>query len=225
MVDGGTLWTDGRPMPADGQPARPGAAAGAGGPFGRFAQIECFDYPFYNTLDVDFYASFARLQLWPELERAVIREFVASVDVDDPAIVEIQWSGKLAPRKPRGALPHDVGGPDDDPFLRVNAYRYQDINIWKDLNCKYVLQLWRDATRSRRRTRSARRGRASSRRSTTSRRSTATATGCRSTTATRTRRTTPGRCRGRAPIAAACGSRRSAGRDRDRAAGRRRRRE
>jgi non-lysosomal glucosylceramidase len=38
-----------------------------------------------------------------------------------------------------------VGGPFDDPFLRVNAYRYQDINIWKDLNCKYVLQLWRDA--------------------------------------------------------------------------------
>ncbi|HEX5014859.1 MAG TPA: non-lysosomal glucosylceramidase [Candidatus Limnocylindrales bacterium] len=145
MVDGGTLWTDGPPMPADGWVAPPGADPAAGGPFGRFAQIECFDYPFYNTLDVDFYASFARLQLWPELERAVIREFVASVDTDDPAIVEIQWSGKPAPRKSPAALPHDVGGPFDDPFLRVNAYRYQDINIWKDLNCKYVLQLWRDA--------------------------------------------------------------------------------
>jgi non-lysosomal glucosylceramidase len=146
MVDGGTLWTDGRPMPADGWVPTPGADPAAGGPFGRFAQIECFDYPFYNTLDVDFYASFARLQLWPELERAVIREFVASVDVHDPSIVEIQWSGKPATRKCPGALPHDVGGPEDDPFLRVNAYRYQDINIWKDLNCKYVLQLWRDAT-------------------------------------------------------------------------------
>jgi non-lysosomal glucosylceramidase len=146
MVDGGTLWTDGSPIPAEGSTPPADLAAAAGGPLGRFAQIECFDYPFYNTLDVDFYASFARLQLWPELERAVIREFVASVDVDDPAVVEIQWSGKLAPRKCPGALPHDVGGPDDDPFLRVNAYRYQDINIWKDLNCKYVLQLWRDAT-------------------------------------------------------------------------------
>jgi len=145
MVDGGTLWTDGPPMPADGWVAPPGADPAAGGPFGRFAQIECFDYPFYNTLDVDFYASFARLQLWPELERSVIREFVASVETDDPAIVEIQWSGKPAPRKRPAALPHDVGGPFDDPFLRVNAYRYQDINIWKDLNCKYVLQLWRDA--------------------------------------------------------------------------------
>ena len=71
MVDGGTLWTDGPPMPADGWVAPPGADPAAGGPFGRFAQIECFDYPFYNTLDVDFYASFARLQLWPELERQV----------------------------------------------------------------------------------------------------------------------------------------------------------
>ena len=146
MVDGGTLWTDGPPMPADGWTPTPGADPAAGGPLGRFAQIECFDYPFYNTLDVDFYASFARLQLWPELERAVIREFVAAVDVHDPAIVEIQWSGKPATRKCPGALPHDVGGPEDDPFLRVNAYRYQDINIWKDLNCKYVLQVWRDAT-------------------------------------------------------------------------------
>ena len=145
MVDGGTLWTHGPPLPGEGSTWQGDPAAADGGPFGRFAQIECFDYPFYNTLDVDFYASFARLLLWPELERSVIREFVASVETDDPAIVEIQWSGKLAPRKDPGALPHDVGGPEDDPFLRVNAYRYQDINIWKDLNCKYVLQLWRDA--------------------------------------------------------------------------------
>ncbi|MFL5776606.1 MAG: GH116 family glycosyl hydrolase [Chloroflexota bacterium] len=150
MVDGGTLWTDGppiRPTDADARAAQVVTGdPGEGGEMGRFAQIECFDYPFYNTLDVDFYASFARLRLWPELERAVIGEFVAAVDADDPAIVEILWSGKLAPRKRAGALPHDVGGPEDDPLLRVNAYRYQDINIWKDLNCKYVLQLWRDAT-------------------------------------------------------------------------------
>ena len=196
MVDGGTLWTDGPPILPE-RPDGPTPTTGptdAGGPFGRFAQIECFDYPFYNTLDVDFYASFARLQLWPELERAVIREFVASVDADDPAIVEIQWSGKLAPRKCPGALPHDVGGPLDDPLLRVNAYRYQDINIWKDLNCKYVLQLWRDAEGPGRRGAAPRRmagdrpGAAS-----TSRRSTATATGCPSTTATPTRPTTRGR--------------------------------
>ena len=74
----------------------------------------------------------------------MIQDFVASVPVHDPAIVEIQWSGLPATRKCPGALPHDVGGPADDPFLRLNAYRFQNINIWKDLNCKFVLQLWRD---------------------------------------------------------------------------------
>jgi non-lysosomal glucosylceramidase len=143
MVDGGTLWTDG---PAEDGP--PVASPGQHGPdepdIGRFGLLECVDYPFYNTLDVNFYASFALLNLWPELEKAVIRDFVASVPVHDPAIVEIQWSGKKATRKCPGALPHDVGGPFDDPFLRLNAYRFQDVNIWKDLNCKFVLQLWRD---------------------------------------------------------------------------------
>lgn len=142
MVDGGTVWTDGPPMAAGG--ASPPAAAWDSTDLGRFGLLECFDYPFYNTLDVNFYASFALLHLWPDLERAVIADFVTSVPVHDPAIVEIQWSGLPATRKCPGALPHDVGGPLDDPFLRLNAYRFQNINIWKDLNCKFVLQLWRD---------------------------------------------------------------------------------
>lgn len=150
LVDGGTVWTDGDPIlpapdePAAATPVLPAERAGDDD-VGRFAVLECFDYPFYNTLDVNFYASFALLHLWPELERSVIADFVASVPVEDPARVEIQWTGRIASRKCRGALPHDVGGPDEDPFLRLNAYRFQDVNIWKDLNCKFVLQLWRDA--------------------------------------------------------------------------------
>jgi non-lysosomal glucosylceramidase len=147
MVDGGTAWTDGPPRTAAetataAAPDRPTATGEHD--VGRFGLLECFDYPFYNTLDVNFYASFALLHLWPDLERAVIADFVDSVPVHDPAIVEIQWSGLPATRKCPGALPHDVGGPLDDPFLRLNAYRFQNINIWKDLNCKFVLQLWRD---------------------------------------------------------------------------------
>ncbi len=140
LVDGGTVWTDG---PPEASTAGEGAD-GTSSDLGRFGLLECFDYPFYNTLDVNFYASFALLHLWPALERIVIQDFVASVPVHDPAIVEIQWSGLPATRKCPGALPHDVGGPADDPFLRLNAYRFQNINIWKDLNCKFVLQLWRD---------------------------------------------------------------------------------
>jgi non-lysosomal glucosylceramidase len=41
-------------------------------------------------------------------------------------------------------LPHDLGAPNEDPFLRPNAYHWRDINIWKDLNSKFVLQVWRD---------------------------------------------------------------------------------
>lgn len=146
MVDGGTVWTDGEPDMSPTHAAGASHTAAPSGPddVGRFAILECFDYPFYNTLDVNFYASFALLQLWPELERAVIGAFVDAVAVDDPAIVEIEWSGLPAPRKRPGASPHDVGGPADDPFLRLNAYRFQNINIWKDLNSKFVLQLWRD---------------------------------------------------------------------------------
>jgi non-lysosomal glucosylceramidase len=163
-VDGGTAWTDGPPWrrgraepvgalpgpPVDASAAasepsvRPAPDDGSPPDFGRFGFLECLDYPFYNTLDVNFYASFALLLLWPELERVVIRDFVDSVGVHDPAVVQIEASGLSATRKCPGALPHDVGAPGDDPFLRLNAYKFQNVNIWKDLNCKFVLQLWRD---------------------------------------------------------------------------------
>jgi non-lysosomal glucosylceramidase len=106
--------------------------------------MECFDYPFYNTFDVSFYASYALLLLWPELEKQMMRDIARAVPQHDDSVVVIQSSGKRAIRKVAGAVPHDLGGPGDDPLVRVNWYRWQDINIWKDLNCKFVLQLWRD---------------------------------------------------------------------------------
>ncbi len=130
LVDGGTLWADREP---GGE--RPGD-------MGRFALLECFDYPFYNTLDVYFYASFALVTLWPELAKQVIRDFVATVDVDDPEDVPVWATGGRAVRKRAGALPHDVGGPADDPFVKLNHYHLQDVNGWKDLNCKFVLLVW-----------------------------------------------------------------------------------
>jgi non-lysosomal glucosylceramidase len=135
LVDGGTFWEDGE---VDGPPPLPGDA-------GRFAMLECIDYPFYDTVDVDFYASFALLALFPELELRGIRDLLAAIPVDDPTIVEIEASGRSAPRKIGGTVPHDVGGPADDPFHRPNWYRFQDVNGWKDLGPKFVLQAWRDA--------------------------------------------------------------------------------
>ena len=135
LVDGGTFWEAGEvdgPLPTADD-------------VGRFALLECVDYPFYDTVDVDFYASFALLQLFPELELRGIRDLHATIGIDDPSTVLIQASGKEAPRKVAEAVPHDVGGPGDDPFHRPNWYRFQDVNAWKDLGPKFVLQVWRDA--------------------------------------------------------------------------------
>lgn len=135
LVDGGTFWEAGE---VGGPEPDPGDA-------GRFALLECIDYPFYDTVDVDFYASFALLRLFPELEARGIRDLLAAIPVADPSIVTIEASGKPAPRKVGGTVPHDVGGPDDDPFYRPNWYRFQDVSDWKDLGPKFVLQVWRDA--------------------------------------------------------------------------------
>lgn len=135
LVDGGTFWEAGEVLGPEPEPDDAG----------RFALLECFDYPFYNTVDVDFYASFALLRLFPTLEARGIRDLLAAVPVDDPSVVTIDWSGLPAPRKLGGAVPHDVGGPDDDPYYRPNFYRFQDVNDWKDLGPKLVLQVWRDA--------------------------------------------------------------------------------
>lgn len=135
LVDGGTFWEAGE----------------VGGPIpdpddvGYFAMLECVDYPFYDTVDVDFYASFALLALYPELEQRGVRDLLAAIPHDDPEAVQIEASGRSAPRKVGGTVPHDVGGPADDPFHRPNWYRFQDVNGWKDLGPKFVLQVWRDA--------------------------------------------------------------------------------
>jgi non-lysosomal glucosylceramidase len=130
LVDGGTLWAD---HEVDG-----GTAIGTG----PFALLECFDYPFYNTLDVYFYASIALVRLWPELAKRMIRDFVATVAANDPEVVPVYATGGSAVRKRAGALPHDVGGPADDPFVKLNHYHLQDVNSWKDLDCKFVLLVW-----------------------------------------------------------------------------------
>ena len=147
LVDGGTVWTDGPPvLQGGGRPAgsAPPDQPGSADDLGRFAVLECLDYRFYNTVDVNFYASWALLMLWPALERRVIGDLVDTIGLDDLELVELEASGGSAVRKKAGAAPHDVGGPGGDPFLRPNHYRYQDSNIWKDLNSKFVLHLWRD---------------------------------------------------------------------------------
>ncbi|HET9519822.1 MAG TPA: non-lysosomal glucosylceramidase [Candidatus Limnocylindrales bacterium] len=137
LVDGGTFWEAGEVGGPEPEPDDPG----------RFGLLECLDvdYAYYDTVDVDFYASFAVQRLYPELEARGIRDLLAAIPVDDPEIVTIVATGLPARRKVGGVVPHDLGGPDEDPFVRPNRYRYQDLTAWKDLAPKFVLQVWRDA--------------------------------------------------------------------------------
>ena len=45
--------------------------------FGRYLYLESHEYLMYNTYDVHFYASFALIQLWPQLE---VRSFVRLIE-------------------------------------------------------------------------------------------------------------------------------------------------
>ncbi|MBI2865668.1 MAG: glucosylceramidase [Chloroflexi bacterium] len=131
LVDGGTAWENGRV--GDLEPGE-----------GKFTYLECFDYPFYSTLDVRFYSSFALLMLWPELEKQELCQFADTVNWEDLSPVTITSNGSSAVRKKAGAIPHDLGNPWESPWLKANSYTWQDINIWKDLNSKFVLMVYRD---------------------------------------------------------------------------------
>ncbi len=141
LADGGTLW--GHERTASGEAAHPGAED-------SFTYMECFDYPFYGSLDVRFYGSFPLLRFWPEIEKQEMREYAATVPESDPQHYIWGWKStrenKIVEytRKVAGAAPHDLGSPTEDPVIRSNQYNYQDVSNWRDLNSKYVLMVWRD---------------------------------------------------------------------------------
>ena len=136
LTDGGTFW---------------GREAGAGeNTTSKFALLECFDYAYYGTLDVRFYASLPLLKFWPDIDKQVLREFAETVPKEWPEQGLWVWKTQLtgAPvthkRKKIGAVPHDLGVPEGDPFFAINEPGWQDTNDWKDLNSKFVLMIYRD---------------------------------------------------------------------------------
>jgi hypothetical protein len=56
--------------------------------------------------------------------------------LEHPDVHVMFLSGKKAPRKVSGVIPHDIGSPQEDPWRQVNAYLAQDVSRWKDLNSK-----------------------------------------------------------------------------------------
>ncbi|XP_040382710.1 non-lysosomal glucosylceramidase-like [Oryza brachyantha] len=109
---------------------------------GQVLYLEGMEYNLWNTYDVHFYASFALLALFPELELNLQRDFIRAVLLHDPRLRHTLIDGVTAPRKVVGAVPHDMGL--NDPWVELNAYMLHDPARWKDLNPKFVLQVYRD---------------------------------------------------------------------------------
>ncbi|OIW13151.1 hypothetical protein TanjilG_09185 [Lupinus angustifolius] len=109
---------------------------------GRFLYLEGVEYVMWCTYDVHFYASFALLELFPRIELNIQRDFAKAVLSEDGRKVKFLAEGNWGIRKVRGAVPHDLGM--HDPWHEMNAYNIHDTSQWKDLNPKFVLQVYRD---------------------------------------------------------------------------------
>ncbi|KAK7376394.1 hypothetical protein VNO78_34679 [Psophocarpus tetragonolobus] len=109
---------------------------------GQFLYLEGIEYIMWNTYDVHFYSSFSLVMLFPKLELSIQRDFAAAVLMHDPNKMKLLHDGQWAPRKVLGAVPHDIGL--NDPWFEVNGYNLYNTDRWKDLNPKFVLQIYRD---------------------------------------------------------------------------------
>ncbi|MFP4008395.1 MAG: GH116 family glycosyl hydrolase [Spirulinaceae cyanobacterium] len=128
LSQGGTLWT----------------AATETDPVGQFGILECFDYRWYESLDVRLYGSFALMMLFPRLDKAVLEAFARAIPSHDDTPRIIGYNQAKAIRKAPGATPHDLGAPNEHPWEKTNYTSYQDCNQWKDLASDFVLQVYRD---------------------------------------------------------------------------------
>ncbi|MEM8505657.1 MAG: GH116 family glycosyl-hydrolase, partial [Cyanobacteria bacterium P01_D01_bin.1] len=133
LASGGTLWS----------------AASEADPIGQFGVLECIDYRWYESLDVRLYGGYATLLLWPELEKSILRAFARAIPTADDReriigyYYTIGEEDHTAPRKLKGATPHDLGAPNENPWIATNYTSYQDCNQWKDLSSDFVLQVYR----------------------------------------------------------------------------------
>uniref|UniRef100_A0A8C4WTX8 Non-lysosomal glucosylceramidase n=1 Tax=Eptatretus burgeri TaxID=7764 RepID=A0A8C4WTX8_EPTBU len=137
LADGGTVWLD---IPEGMGHDLPNILH----EYGHFAYLEGQEYRMYNTYDVHFYASFALIMLWPKLQLSLQYEIAATIMQEDDNQRVHLMDGSRGSVKTRNVVPHDVGDPEDEPWLRVNAYLIHNTASWRDLNIKFVLQVFRD---------------------------------------------------------------------------------
>lgn len=87
----------------------------------KYFNMECQAYPMCETFDVRHYECRHYLELWPEIERDVLR-----------------WFADYIANDPEGRAPHDEGRPDQDPFFRFSGYG----SDWQDMPSKFIQQVY-----------------------------------------------------------------------------------
>lgn len=118
--------------------------------------LESVDYLMYGTTDVDSYC-WHILKLWPELETANVSFIAGTVPSVDPSFRAYQYATVFPDAVPPdkrsyywgsvkvpGMVPHDLGSPRVRPWTVLNAFDWQNANVWKDLNPKLPLRAYRD---------------------------------------------------------------------------------
>jgi len=109
LADGGTLWT----------------AATETAPVGQFAMLASGDEPRYESLAARHYSSWALLQLWPRLDKAVLEAFARAIQGAE------------------GTCPSDLGAPHAQPWEQVGAGNtVGDRQL--DAGSTFVVQVYRD---------------------------------------------------------------------------------
>ncbi|ODN01681.1 Non-lysosomal glucosylceramidase [Orchesella cincta] len=141
VSDGGTLWLDYDTLSL---PKTVTQKDDIRAEVGRFAYLEAHEYRMYNTYDVHYYASVALAMLWPKLQLSLQYDMADAVNFEDTSRRTCLFDGVRCNRKDKDCVPHDVGDPCEEPYTKINSYLIHDISDWKDLNLKFVLQVFRD---------------------------------------------------------------------------------
>lgn len=87
----------------------------------KYFCMECNAYPMCETFDVRHYECRHYLELWPEIERDVLR-----------------WFADYIANDPEGKAPHDAGMPSQDPFFRSSGYG----SDWQDMPSRFIQQVY-----------------------------------------------------------------------------------
>jgi non-lysosomal glucosylceramidase len=135
ISDGGTVWIDVKDDPTMHSHIQE---------HGRFAYLEGHEYRMYNTYDVHFNASFALIKLWPNLQLSIQYDYAQEIPKEISELRKCLYDGVSKKIKSSNSVPHDLGDPEGEPWISVNAYNSHDTKDWKDLNLKFILQVYRD---------------------------------------------------------------------------------